>query len=185
MSGSFSITLNCTILDHMTLSNFAFRLSRNFRKTLISRYCRILGKIYRTLEINYVIKIQNCYMAKVCFKCLLYCWFPLTWCVYIYMFQYLCCYCIILLCSWHKKIHQNAITLPNKFNCTTAMDFQHLKVKEKDICLTKNYCTTIGIQKINSFHKFIFKIQQILGSHELKGHGHFWPCQSTKHWTNF
>ena len=186
MSGSFSITLNCTILDHMTLSNFAFRLSRNFRKTLISRYCRILGKIYRTLEINYVIKIQNCYMAKVCFKCLLYCWFPLTWCVYIYICSSIC---VMLLYYFIMFITQKNApkcnNTDNKFNCTTAMDFQHLKVKEKDICLTKNYCTTIGIQKINSFHKFIFKIQQILGSHELKSHGHFWPCPSTKHWTNF
>ena len=27
--------------------------------------------------------------------------------------------------------------------------------------------------KISSIHKLIPKIQQILGSHELKGHGHF------------
>ena len=32
--------------------------------------------------------------------------------------------------------------------------------------------------KINSIHKFILKIQQILGSHELKGHGHFSPRPS-------
>ena len=129
-------------------------------------------------------------MEKVSFKCLLYRWLPLTWCVHIYIYIYIYVPVSVLLLYYFimfitQKIHQNAITLPNKFNCTTAMDFQHLKVKEKDICLTKNYCTTIGIQKINSFHKFIFKIHQILGSHELKGHGHFWPCPSAKHWTNF
>ena len=42
-----------------------------------------------------------------------------------------------------------------------------------DIILTKNYCITISIQKIISIHKFILRIQQILGSHQLKGHGHF------------
>ena len=35
----------------------------------------------------------------------------------------------------------------------------------KDISLTKNYCTTIRIQKISSIHKFILTIQQIFGSH--------------------
>ena len=53
---------------------------------------------------------------------------------------------------------------------------QHLKVKEYDISLTKNYCITIRIQKISSIHKLILKIQQVLGSHELEGHGHFGPC---------
>ena len=42
-----------------------------------------------------------------------------------------------------------------------------------DIILTKNYCITISIQKIISIHKFILRIQQILGSQQLKGHGHF------------
>ena len=44
-----------------------------------------------------------------------------------------------------------------------------------DIILTKNYCITISIQRIISIHKFILKIKQFIGSHELKGHGHFWP----------
>ena len=52
------------------------------------------------------------------------------------------------------------------------MDPCHLKVKEKYIDLTKNYCVTISIQKISSINKFILKIQQILGPQELKGHGH-------------
>ena len=30
------------------------------------------------------------------------------------------------------------------------MDPQHLKIKGQDICLTKNYCLTISIQKISS-----------------------------------
>ena len=49
---------------------------------------------------------------------------------------------------------------------------QHLKVKE-DISLTKNYCITISIQKITFIHKFILKMQQMLGSHELTGYEHF------------
>ena len=56
---------------------------------------------------------------------------------------------------------------------TTAKDPLHLKIKEQHISLTKNYCITFSIQKISSIHKFILKIQQILGSHELKGHCHF------------
>ena len=32
---------------------------------------------------------------------------------------------------------------------TTAVDPQHSKVKGQDICLTKNYCITISIQKIS------------------------------------
>ena len=48
------------------------------------------------------------------------------------------------------------------------MNPQHLKVKEKNISLTKKYCITISIQKVSSIHKFIHKIKQILGSHELE-----------------
>ena len=48
---------------------------------------------------------------------------------------------------------------------TAAVDW-HTKVNDKkcDIGLTKSYCTTISMKKINSIHKLI---QQILGSHEL------------------
>ena len=52
----------------------------------------------------------------------------------------------------------------------------HLKVKEQDISLIKNYCITINIKIISSIHIFIFKIQ-VLGSHELKSHCHL--CQGT------
>ena len=55
---------------------------------------------------------------------------------------------------------------------TTAVDPHHLKVKEQDISLTKNYCITINIKIISSIHIFIFKIQ-VLGSHELS-YCHFW-----------
>ena len=55
---------------------------------------------------------------------------------------------------------------------TTAADSWHLKVKE-DISLTKNHCITISIQKTSSIHKLIFKMQQILASHEQTIHGHF------------
>ena len=57
---------------------------------------------------------------------------------------------------------------------TTAVDC-HLKVKdiEYGVGPTKNYCTTVSMQKISSINKLILKIQQILGSHELNGHTHF------------
>ena len=41
---------------------------------------------------------------------------------------------------------------------------------EYDAGLTKNYCITVSMQKINSIHKLI---QQVLGSHELNDHAHF------------
>ena len=56
---------------------------------------------------------------------------------------------------------------------TTPVDW-HLKVKDKKcvVCLIKNYCIIVNMQKISSIHKLI---QQILGSHELNDHAHFWP----------
>ena len=60
--------------------------------------------------------------------------------------------------------------IAEKTRNTTAVDPRHLKVKEYDISLTINYCTTSSIQKISSIHTFILKIQHILGSHELKDH---------------
>ena len=46
---------------------------------------------------------------------------------------------------------------------TTALNPRHLKGKRYDTHLTRNYCITISIQKINWIHKFNFKIQKILG----------------------
>ena len=46
-------------------------------------------------------------------------------------------------------------------------------MQKSNSSLAKNYCITISIQKIGSIYKFTLKIQQILGSHELKGLGHF------------
>ena len=45
---------------------------------------------------------------------------------------------------------------------TTAVDW-HLKVKDMDnnIRLTKNYCITVSMQKINSIHTLILEIQQV------------------------
>ena len=63
--------------------------------------------------------------------------------------------------KWKKK---------DKTRSTTAVDPRHLKVKEYDINLTENYYITIRIQIISSIYKFILKIKQILGSHELKDH---------------
>ena len=64
------------------------------------------------------------------------------------------------------------------------MDPQHLKDKEQDISITKNYCITINIKIISSIHIFILKIQ-VLGSLELKNHCHFWHAQLKNHWINF
>ena len=57
---------------------------------------------------------------------------------------------------------------------TSAVDW-HLKVKdiEYDVCLTKNYCITVSMQKISSIDTLILKIQQILGSCKINGHVHF------------
>ena len=56
---------------------------------------------------------------------------------------------------------------------TTAVYPRHLKVKEQDISLTKNYCITISIKIISSIHIFILRIQQVLGSDELKSQCRF------------
>ena len=57
------------------------------------------------------------------------------------------------------------LAIADGLTSTTAVDW-HIKVKDKkcDIGLTKNYCITISMKKINSIHKLI---QQILVSHEL------------------
>ena len=58
----------------------------------------------------------------------------------------------------------------NKYNCS------RLTFETYDVGLTKNYCMTVSMQKISSIHKLILMIHQILGSHKLSGHAHFWPC---------
>ena len=49
----------------------------------------------------------------------------------------------------------------------TAVDW-HLKVKntESDVGLTKNYCTTVSMQKISSIHILILQIHQNLVAFE-------------------
>ena len=80
----------------------------------------------------------------------------------------------------HNLLVVNYKTCNNKkTKSTTAVDPRQLNLKE-NISLIKNYCITISIQKISSIHKFILKIQQIFGSHELKDYGHFSP-QPPKH----
>ena len=61
----------------------------------------------------------------------------------------------------------------------TAINW-HLEVKdiEYNVGLTKNYCITVSMQKISSIHKLI---QQILGSHKLNDHVHFWPGPPKNH----
>ena len=53
---------------------------------------------------------------------------------------------------------------------STAVVQWHLKVKdiECDVSLTTNYCITLSMQKISAIHIFIFKVQLILGSNEIK-----------------
>ena len=58
----------------------------------------------------------------------------------------------------------------SKTRSTTAVDPCQLKLKEKDISLTKNYCITISIQEISSVQKFVLKIQQIFRP---------WPVSTT------
>ena len=166
---------------------FFFSLSQNFMETLIYKYCRILGKIQRTLEINYVTEIQNCYLPEVCFKCLLYYWwYPLTWWLYkssIYVLVVILCYFIILLCEQHKKLYYNAITSNKKiqYGGPPAFKSQSEGYQSKQKLLHHYQHST----KISSIHKFILKIQWILQSHELKDHGHFWPCPPKNHWIYF
>ena len=60
----------------------------------------------------------------------------------------------------------------------------HLKFKdtEYNVRLTKNYCIKVSMQNISSIHKLI---PQILGSHKLNDHAHFWPGPPKNHWNNF
>ena len=44
--------------------------------------------------------------------------------------------------------------------------------KSQRVGYQSSHCIYISIQNNSSIHKFIIKIQQILGSYELKGHGH-------------
>ena len=67
---------------------------------------------------------------------------------------------------------------------STTVVYWHLKVKNKmcNVGLIKNYSIKVSMQKISSIHKLI---QQILGSHELNNHTHFWPGPPKNHWNNF
>ena len=60
----------------------------------------------------------------------------------------------------------------------------HLKFKdtEYNVRLTKNYCIKVSMQNISAIHKLI---PQILGSHKLNDHAHFWPGPPKNHWNNF
>ena len=67
---------------------------------------------------------------------------------------------------------------------STIAVYWHLKAKSEkcNVGLTKNYCIKVSMQKISSINKLI---QQILGSHELHDHAHFWPGPPKSHWNNF
>ena len=85
--------------------------------------------------------------------------------------------------KWTDPISEDPSSYRQGANKWTAVDW-HLKAKSKksNVGLTKNYCITVSMQKINSIHKFI---QQILGYHELNDHTHFWPGPPKNHWNNF
>ena len=71
-------------------------------------------------------------------------------------------------------LHRTLLPTTGGPTSTTSVDW-HLKVKdiEYDVCLTKNYCIAVSMQKMHSIYKLILKIQEILGSCE---HG---PFQTT------
>ena len=70
----------------------------------------------------------------------------------------------------------------SKYNCRGLTKFKSQKLGYQ---FNQNYCIAISIQKISSIHKLFLKIQLILGSHELKRHGYFWPHPFKNHWINF
>ena len=70
---------------------------------------------------------------------------------------------------YHFTPYTRCLTLKTARSKTTV-DRLHLKVDE-DISLTRNDCITVSTEKISSIHKFIFKMQQILGSHQQTGSG--------------
>ena len=80
-----------------------------------------------------------------------------------------------------KVTTSNKYYLPSKARSTTAVDPRHKSQRVRYHSLTKSYCFTISIQKISPIHEFLLKIQQILGSHELKEHDHFWPRSPKNH----
>ena len=66
------------------------------------------------------------------------------------------------------------------------MDPRYLKAKDARISsLTKNYYISTSLLKISSIHQFILEIQQILESHDLKGHIHVSLSPSKNHWRSF
>ena len=84
-----------------------------------------------------------------------------------------------------KKILYKLKCLLNILNClitktrsTTAMDPQNLKSKiSQRVGYQSNKKNTVLDHSFKKSAWFINSfLQQILGSHELKSHGHFWPC---------
>ena len=69
-----------------------------------------------------------------------------------------------------------------KHNCSGLPTFKSQRVGYQS---NQKYCITISIQKISPIHKFNRKVQQILGSYELKRHGHFWWHPPENNWINF
>ena len=74
--------------------------------------------------------------------------------------------------EWGYLLVSGSRLTDRKTRSTTAVENQHLKIKEWDISLTKIITSLLAFRKISSIHKIILKMQQILGSQELK---RLWP----------
>ena len=79
--------------------------------------------------------------------------------------------------------HKILAAIAGGLTSTTAVEWNlRLKDIEYNVCLTKKYCITVSMQKINSINTLN---KQVIGSHEVNGHFHFWPCSSKNLWNNF
>ena len=84
---------------------------------------------------------------------------------------------------WLKKQFSNVSdTIYNKYNCSGPPAFTRQRVGYQS---NQKLLHLISIQKIISIHIFTLTIQEILGTHKLKGHGHFWPRPSKPTESNF
>ena len=66
--------------------------------------------------------------------------------------------------------HRTLLTTDGGLTSNTAVDWHSKVTHIVYVFLTKNYYTTVSMQKISSIHTLI---QQILGSHDLNVHAHF------------
>ena len=93
------------------------------------------------------------------------------------------CSWFVQLVSWKKSYFCQKVkwTWNKKYNCRGPPAFTCQRVGYQP---NQNLLHHYQHSK-NLIHKFILKIQQILGSHELKGHGNFLSRSPKNHWINF